>query len=87
MKALANQIKIQSTGARHAGRAEAKSGKVKSDLPALDEQLKTGDAKKAEAALAAVRKDLNTVQQTATAHPRKHPEEGNASFQGLDTYA
>jgi hypothetical protein len=67
VKALANQLKTQYVAPPTQVPADDKSRKVQSDLQTLDNQIKTGDAKKAEAALAVARKDL-TLTQNETAH-------------------
>jgi len=80
VKALATQLELQSNGKRPAERADGRSEKVKSDLQALDEQIKTGDAKKAEAALAVAKKDLNSA-------PVARTRDASSAFNGLDVYA
>jgi hypothetical protein len=86
VKAAASQIKLQWGASQPAPADAAKSGndssgKVKSDLTALDSQIKTGDAKKAEQALAVTRKDV------AAAVTTSHPPSPNPALRGFSTYA
>ena len=84
VKAQATQMKLQSSTllpAGQAGQADETSRKVKSDFQTLDTQIKTGDAKKAELALAAAKKDLAEEQ---TQPPSRRNSQNSGS---LDAYA
>ena len=87
VKAMANQLKIQASPARSAETTGPSSSKLKADLLALDQQIKTGDAKKAEAALAIVRKDFMTAETTQPSRHSKSTESSEASPERLDVYA
>jgi hypothetical protein len=86
VKAAANQLKLMSSAASASpatpdAPANAAARKVKSDLQAVDAQVKSGDAKKAELALAAAEKDVSAAE---TAAPRKPSSE---NLRTLDAYA
>ena len=86
VKAAATLLKLQSTIAESATAGQSAQGsdaarKVNSDLQALDGVIKTGDAQKAELALAATRKDVETAE---TAASQNSPGQ---DFQRLDAYA
>ncbi len=86
VKAAATLLKLQSSvsGSSTIGSSVQGSDaarKVNSDLQTLDGVLKTGDAQKAELALAATRKDVEAAE---TAASKKSP---GINFQTLDAYA
>jgi hypothetical protein len=86
VKAAATLLKLQSSAAAASASASSARGsdaarKVNSDLQALDGVIKSGDAQKAELALAATRKDVAAAE---TAAPQKSPAN---NFQTLDAYA
>jgi hypothetical protein len=86
VKAAATLLKLQSTIAGSSATGSSAQGsdaarKVNSDLQALDGVIKTGDAQKAELALAATRKDV----EAAETAPRQ--KSGTQDYQSLDAYA
>jgi hypothetical protein len=86
VKAAAVLLKLQSGTAAASASASSAQGsdaarKVNSDLQALDGVIKSGDAQKAELALAATKKDVDAAE-AAT-----HQQSGSQDYQGLDTYA
>ena len=86
VKAAAGQIKLQwgiskPTPADPAAQGNDSSLKVKSDLTTLDSQIKVGDAKKAEQALAVTKKDVAAAETTGSQKPPAH------STRGFDIYA
>jgi hypothetical protein len=86
VKAAATLLKLQSSVSGSTPTEPSAQGsdavrKVKSDLQALDNVIKSGDAQKAELALAATRKDVAAAQEAA-------PQKSAANdFNGLDAYA
>ena len=70
VKAQAGQLKIQAAAASATGPAAPAVRKVKTDLQTLDTQIKTGDAKKAEQALATTERDVQAAQDGAAARLR-----------------
>ena len=87
VKAMANQMKIQSAAPRGTDPSDATSRKVRNDLQALDEHIKAGDAKKAEAALEVVRKDLETKKSEEPSNSARREQDAIASLRALDSYA
>jgi hypothetical protein len=86
VKAAATLLKLQSSVAGSSTTSPSAQGtdaarKVKSDLQALDGVIKSGDAQKAEVALAAVKKDVDAAESAA------QQKSTNEDYRGLDTYA
>jgi hypothetical protein len=83
VKAAANQLELLSgaTGSSPTAPTSSAARKVKSDLLTLDDQIRTGDAKKAELALAVTKKD---VQASETA---PDPKSTVGDPRALDAYA
>jgi hypothetical protein len=87
VKAQAGQLKIQAAATSASGPAAPAVRKVKTDLQTLDTQIKTGDAKKAELALATTERDVQAAQTASPpASGRRTPQSG-AAYGGLDVYA
>src|SRR5271165_4874262 len=86
VKAAANQLMLQSsvTGSGSTApnaQANASARKVKSDLLTLDGQIRTGDAKKAELALAVTKKDVTAAEAVT------RQKSASQDSRGLDAYA
>ena len=85
VKAAATLLKLQSSAAAPSASASSAQGsdarKVNSDLQTLDGVVKTGDAQKAELALAATKKDVEAAE---TAPAQKFPGQNSRT---LDAYA
>lgn len=85
VKARANELSVQAAGTPAAGPVAETARKVKSDLASVQAQVKTGDAKKAEAALAAAKRDVSA--ELANAALASQASQGGAGSGGLDVYA
>lgn len=81
VKMQATQLKLQSDRPRRVGPADDSSRKVKADLETLDGQIKAGDAKKAELALAETKRDISD----AKTAPRSTTTDQRSQL--LDAYA
>ena len=81
VKAAATQIKLQTPGAsaHPAAGANDTARKVQGDLQALDGDIKSNDAKKADLALAVTKKDIAA----ATSQPATFRQ----NSRGMDAYA
>ncbi len=87
VKASANQLKIQFAQTQRTGEPNDKQRKLDGELQSLDAEIKTGDAKKAEQALAAVRSAADNLQSASeNASPSKSPNRDERSLR-LDVYA
>ena len=79
VKASANQLKMQVDQAPHAMPADGNYRKAQSEVQAVDQQVKSGDAKRAETALSSAKAAVNELQAQKPAAPK---------FQrGVDVYA
>jgi hypothetical protein len=58
-KALANQLRTQAVTKQKTEDGDAKSGRLQGELQNLDTQIKSGDAKKAEDAVSAVKREIS----------------------------
>ena len=86
VKAAATLLKLQSNVAGSSTTAPSSQGsdadrKVQSDLQALDGVIRSGDAQKAELALATAKKDVDAAETDAPQKSARH------DFQTLDAYA
>jgi len=85
VKGEANQLKLQVAASPQAASEDAPARKVKNDLQTLDAQIKTGNAKKAETALATAKRDAGGEQ--AETNSQIQSSKTSLSSSGLDAYA
>ena len=85
VKARANELSVQAAGTPATGSAAETARKAKSDLASVQAEVKTGDAKKAEAALAVAKRDVSA--ELAAATPARPATQAGTASGGLDVYA
>ncbi len=88
VKALANQLKMQAVTTDKIDDRADSSKRLKGNLQDLDTQIKSGDAKKAETALAAVKREISA----SASEPKSENGSGQLPgrgepFRGFAAYA